>query len=105
VGNSRKPDYNDIQNLLEHCKILGCSVNINLNSMHSHADYFPQSLGSVSHEYYDRFHQDVRERYTRSQDGQIVNMIADHCWMLKRKSTCVESCRKKKKMRKFHSFL
>jgi hypothetical protein len=70
VGNSRKPDYRDIrQNLLEHCKNPGCSVSIKLNSMHSHAHYFPQNLGGVSHEYYERIHQDLREIDKRSQDG------------------------------------
>jgi len=37
--------------------------------LHSHADYFPQNLGSVSHEYYEGFHQDTREMDKRSQDG------------------------------------
>jgi hypothetical protein len=70
VGNSRKPDYKDMmQSLLENCKSLGCSVSIKLNSIHSHADYFPQNLDSVSHEYYEGFHQDTREIYKRSQDG------------------------------------
>jgi hypothetical protein len=70
VGNSRKPDYKNItHNLLEHCKNLVCNVSIKLNSMHSYADYFPQNLGSVSHEYYERFHQNMREMDKRSQDG------------------------------------
>jgi hypothetical protein len=28
----------------------------------------------------------------RYKDGCTVNMMADYCWMLMRKSTCVESC-------------
>jgi hypothetical protein len=70
VGISRKPDYSDImQNLLEQCKNLGCNVSVKLNSMHLQAHYFPQNLGSVSHKYYERFHQDMREMDKRSQDG------------------------------------
>lgn len=94
-----------MQNVLQHCKNLGCSVSIKLNSMHSHADYFAQSLSSVSHKYYERFRQYMREMDKRCQDGWILNMIADHCWKLKKENTCVESCRKQAKRRKFHPFL
>jgi hypothetical protein len=70
LGNSRKPDYKEImQNYLEHSKNLGCSVRVKLNSMPSHAVYFPQNLGNGSHEYYERFHPNAREMDKRSQDG------------------------------------
>ena len=65
--------------------------------MPSHADYFPQNLGNVSHEYYERFHQDMREMDKRPQDGWIVNMIADHCWMLKREILVSKSTERKQK--------
>jgi hypothetical protein len=62
VGNSRKTDYKDImQNLMEHCKNLDCSMSISLKALFSHTDYFPQSLESVSQEYNERFHQHMRK--------------------------------------------
>jgi hypothetical protein len=64
-----------------------------------------RTLCSVSQEYNERFHYDMREMEKSSQDGWIVNMIADHCWMLERESTCVERSRKTAKRRKFYSFL
>jgi hypothetical protein len=40
VGNSRKPDYKDMmQSLLEHCKNLGYSVSIKLNSIHTQTTF------------------------------------------------------------------
>jgi len=40
VGNSRKPDYKDMmQSFLEHCKRLGYSVSIKLNSIHTQTTF------------------------------------------------------------------
>jgi hypothetical protein len=53
-------------------------------------------------EHGERLHQDIREMEKRYEGGWTVNMIVDYCQMLKRNSTCVESCGRKTKRRKFH---
>jgi hypothetical protein len=103
LGSSRMSDYKDIvQNLLENLKNLGCNMSLQLHFLHSHLDYFAQNLGSVSEEHGERFHQDIREIEKRYEGGWTVNMMADYFWMLKRDSTCVKSCGRRAKWRKFN---
>jgi hypothetical protein len=73
-------------------------MSLKLHFLRSHLDCFPQNLGSVS----ERFHQDIREIQMRYEGGWTVNMVADYCWMLERDSTCVETCGRRAKWRKFH---
>lgn len=64
-------------------KKLECNMSLKLHFLYDHLDYFPQcSLGSVSEEQGERFHQDIKER--RYQGLWNINMLADYCWGLKR---------------------
>jgi hypothetical protein len=38
-----------------------CNMSLELYFLHSHLDYLPKNLGSVSEEQEERFHKDVKE--------------------------------------------
>ena len=76
-----KPDSFE---LLSSFKEMVCSVSIKLHYLQSHADQFPQNLGSVSEEQEERFHQDIKTMGERCQRRWNSHIIADYCWSLKR---------------------
>ncbi|GBL86007.1 hypothetical protein AVEN_89067-1 [Araneus ventricosus] len=40
---------------------LGCSMSLKVHFLDSHLDYFPETLGAVSEEQGERFHEDIKE--------------------------------------------
>ncbi|GFW53761.1 uncharacterized protein TNCV_3938551 [Trichonephila clavipes] len=62
-------------------------MSVKVHLLYSHLDYFPENLGAVSEEQGERFHQDIKEMERRYQGRWNVNMMADYCWMLKRKNS------------------
>jgi hypothetical protein len=67
-GNNKDPDYVTIvANMLEKFKVLGCLMNLKINFLHSHLDFFPKHLGAVSEEQGELFHQDIKEMDRRYQ--------------------------------------
>jgi hypothetical protein len=60
-------------------KLLGCNMSLKLNFLVSHLGYFPLSLGAVSEEQGERFHQDLKDVERRYQGHWDVNMMADYC--------------------------
>jgi hypothetical protein len=70
LGNTRGQDYKDnVCNLLENFKKLGCNMCIKLHFLRAHIDYLAQNLGSISEEHGERFHQDIWEMEKRYQGG------------------------------------
>jgi hypothetical protein len=68
LGNVEVPQYEKIVgNMLEKLQILGCSLSLKLHFLHFHLDYFTESLGDLSEEQGERFHQDVKEMERRYQ--------------------------------------
>jgi hypothetical protein len=63
-------------------------------------DWLPESLGSMSDEQGERFHQDIKEMETRYQGRWDSVIMADYCWTLKRDIPVAEHSRVSKK-RKF----
>ena len=61
-----------------------CSVNSKLHYLQSHADKFPQNLGSISEEQGERFHQYIKTIEERSQGRWDSHITADYGWSLKR---------------------
>ena len=61
--------------MVENYKIMGYTSNMckNIHFLHSHLDFFPESLSTVSDEHGERFHQDIveMERYIRENGVQI----------------------------------
>lgn len=88
LGNNKDPNYADIvEDMLQSFRRLGCTMSLKVHFLHSHLDYFPENLGSVSEEQGERFHQDVKTMETRYQGRWDTHMMADYCWCLKRDMT------------------
>lgn len=60
-------------------------MSLKIHFLHDHIDFFPEgSLGDVSEEQGERFHQDIKEMERRYQGRWDAKMLADYCWTLKR---------------------
>ena len=100
LGNTEDSDYQSIvENMLACFEALECRMSLKVHFLHTHLDYFPQSLDNVSKKHEERFHQDIKIE-TRYQGRWDVYMMADYCWCLKCDCKCSEAARKAKK-RKF----
>lgn len=87
LGNEKDPDYKKIvNNMLKKFKELGCNMSLKVHFLHSHLNFFPENLGSVSEEQGERFHQDIKEMEKRYQGHWDVNMMGDYCWSLHRET-------------------
>jgi hypothetical protein len=75
---------NAVNKVVDAFNDLGCNMSLKLHILHSHRDYFPENLGSLSEEQGERFHKDVKEIESRYQGRSNVNMLADYRSMLKR---------------------
>ncbi|GBN04252.1 hypothetical protein AVEN_269714-1 [Araneus ventricosus] len=85
LGNTQTQNYTEIvQQLLESYKVLGFNMSMKLHFLHSHLDDFPKTLGAVSDEEDERFHQDLKVLEARYQGSWGVYMMADYCWSIKR---------------------
>ncbi|GBL75909.1 hypothetical protein AVEN_234248-1 [Araneus ventricosus] len=62
---------------------MGCNVSLKIHFLHSHLEFFPENLGSVSEKHGERFHQDISNNGARYQGKWYPNMLADYCWTLK----------------------
>lgn len=83
LGNHRSHDYkNLIKEMLDAYQALGVNMSLKIHFLHSHLDFFPENMGSVSDEHGERFHQDVKFIETRFTGKSIPSMLADYCWTL-----------------------
>jgi len=83
LGNRKAENYNDlVDNLLSSYKKLGCRLSLNM--LHSHLDFFPESLRATSDEQGERFHQDISSMEKRYQGKCTPAMMRDFCWFLMR---------------------
>jgi hypothetical protein len=85
LGNMNSSCYiNTVKTMLDAFEDLGCNMSLKRHLLHSHLDYFPENLGSLSEEQGERFHKEVKEIERRYKGRWNVNMLADYWWMLKR---------------------
>lgn len=66
--------------------MLGCNMSIKVHFLHSHPDYFPESLGAVSEEQKLPFTSRYKingVKISRSMECQHDGLQANYCWMLK----------------------
>ena len=102
LGNYKDENYeNIVQNMLQHFRRLGCNMSLKVHFLFSHLNYFPENLGAVSEEQGERFHQDIKEMERRYQGRWSITMMADYCWMLKRRMSGQRSFLAKRRI--FHS--
>lgn len=90
LGNKRHDQYPElVDELMIAYKELGCNMSLKLHFLHSHLTFFHDNLGKVSDEHGERFHQDIASMEKRYKGKNIINMLADYCWILKRDNpTC-----------------
>ena len=51
LENTKKENYNKIvKRMLNAFQTQGCNMNLKVNFLHSHIDYFPENLGAYSEE-------------------------------------------------------
>ena len=68
LGNTKDSDDQNIaENMLACFEALGCRLNLKVNFLHAHLDYFPQNLGDMTEEHGKRFHQHIEIMKTRYQ--------------------------------------
>ena len=88
LGNHKSNNYKEIvDTLLGSYKAMGCNMSLKIHFLHSHLEFFPENLGSVSDEQGERFHQDISLMEKRYKGKWSPNMLADYCWNLKRDET------------------
>ena len=87
LGNTKQPNYVQlVTDLIETFRVLGCHMSLKMHLLHSHLDFFPDNLGSVSDEQGERFHQDISGMEKRYQGRWDTSMMADYCWFLYRET-------------------
>ena len=60
LGNKKAVNYEEIvKNMVSNFQNMGCHMSLKLHYLHSHLDFFPKSLGTVSDEHSERFHQQI----------------------------------------------
>jgi hypothetical protein len=61
---------------------MGCNTALKIHFLHSHLDFFPLNLGTVSDEQWERFHQAISTMEKRYAGKSSENMLAYYCWKL-----------------------
>jgi hypothetical protein len=101
LGNHRSDRYVDlVEQMIEAFRRMGCRMSLKVHFLHSHLNFFPPNLGTVSDEQGERFHQDISVMETRYQGRFDPNMMGDFCWFLRRETDCSHR-RKSKALKHF----
>ena len=87
LGNKKSENYEEIvNNLLKNFHDMGVNMSLKIHFLHSHLNFFPENLGSMSDEQGERFHQDLRTFEERHQGFWDENMLGDYCWSIIRET-------------------
>ncbi|GBM56245.1 hypothetical protein AVEN_101528-1 [Araneus ventricosus] len=62
---------------------MGCNMSLKIHFLHSHLEFYPESLASVSDEHGERFHQDISNMGARDRGKWNPKMLVDYIWKLK----------------------
>ena len=80
LGNTKDPDYqNIVENMLACFQALGCHMSLKVVFLHAHLDHFSQTLGDMSEDHGERFHQNIKSMKTQYKGRWDVSMMADYC--------------------------
>jgi hypothetical protein len=63
---------------------MGCNISLKIHFLDSHLNFFPDNLGAVSDEHWERFNQDISALQKRYQGQRSARMISVYCWTMKR---------------------
>ena len=61
---------------------LNVNMSLKIHFLHSHSNFFPGKLGSVSDEHGERFHQDIATIEKRYEGKLSSTSLVDYCWSL-----------------------
>jgi hypothetical protein len=75
---------------------MGCNMSSKFLCLHSHSDFFPENIGSISDEHGERFHPDISLTEKRYSGKWSPNKLADYCYSLIGETHAGESKRHKK---------
>ncbi|GBM69972.1 hypothetical protein AVEN_207358-1 [Araneus ventricosus] len=62
---------------------MGRNMSLKIHFLHSHLEFYPENLGSVSDEHGEQFHQAISNMGARYQGKWNLKMLADYYWTLK----------------------
>ncbi|GBN58227.1 hypothetical protein AVEN_102155-1 [Araneus ventricosus] len=62
---------------------MGCNMLLKIHFLHSHLEFYPENLGSVSDEHGEQFHQAISNMGARYQGKWNPKMLADYFWTFK----------------------
>ena len=80
LGNKKEANHKQlIRNLLKTYQKLGCRMSLKIQFLHSHFDFFPENLSSVSNEQGERFYQDILRMEQLYKGKWDVSMMSDYC--------------------------
>lgn len=65
---------------------MGCNMSLKFHFLHSHLNFFPESVGDVNDEHGGRFNQDIAVIEKRYQGKWEQSMLADYCCSLIRET-------------------
>ncbi|GBN82572.1 hypothetical protein AVEN_182818-1, partial [Araneus ventricosus] len=64
-------------------KTMGFNMSLKIHFLHSHLEFYPENLGSVSDEHGEQFHQAISNMGARYQGKWNPKMLADYFWTFK----------------------
>ncbi|GBM11116.1 hypothetical protein AVEN_242996-1 [Araneus ventricosus] len=64
-------------------KTMGCNMSLIIHFLHSHLEFYPENLGSVSDKHGEQFHQAISNMGARYQGKWNPKMLADYFWTFK----------------------
>jgi hypothetical protein len=80
LGNKKADNYAQlVEDMLFHFNRLGCNMSVKVHYLHSHLNRFPESLGDLSEEPGERFHQDIKTIKAKYKRRWDANMMAKYC--------------------------
>ena len=65
--------------LLNTYQTMGCNMSLKIHLLHSHLDFVPPNLSTVSDEHGEGLHQDISTMEKRFTGSSSQNMLADCC--------------------------
>ena len=81
LENTKSRNYKHLVNtMILNFQEIKVNMSLKVHILHSHLDFFPEILGTVTDEHGERFHQDIVEIEQRYRGKWSVNALADYCW-------------------------
>lgn len=86
LGMNKKDNYQQlIEEVLHNYQNFGCWMSLKIHIVHSHLDFLPDNLGTVSNEQGERFNQDISNMEQCYEGRWYPAMMGDYCTVHKRK--------------------